>query len=327
MTELQYLTQLFNANKSQKLNLAGYTEAKLTLSMPQEGGLYELEDWDYTFNVINNHELQGFSIIYVSLSAKSRKRLNEKPCPPNDKKCRQPRRTGSYIVDRVNSLSQNDAATCTEDNRPPTRPPFDKKDPSIKMNINQVINHERAWFYASEHNYTTLVARSMSFLRMYNNHKMNGIYDVKTDSSRWKGNADMGNFLYGAVMEAHGFSESETYRFSAAYQAVQNGNGKINLFSSSQGLMNFVFNYGDNPEDKAMVSKGFKYAREVNRKGGFVPDSLSCVPTDTVDRSEGGEGGGATSGGGNFFPIPVYVVCYDVCTNGGCNSYCVLQPK
>lgn len=136
----------------------------------------------------------------------------------------------------------------------------------------------------------------------------------------------MGNFLYGAVMEAHGFSEGESQRFAAAYQAVQDHG--LGFVSFHLGIAQFVFNYGDNPGDKEMVSKGFKYAREVNKKSGFVLESLSCVPTDTVDRSEGGEGGGAINGGGNFFPIPVYVVCYDVYSNGGYSgSYCVLQPK
>ncbi|MEE2025747.1 polymorphic toxin type 44 domain-containing protein [Alkalimonas mucilaginosa] len=286
-----------------KINLQSHDRATLRLKKAQNGANY-----DYTFNIINNREIQGFSIISVVMNAKPiASSQPTPPAPPPRGECdyiggifictdplRAPVVTSSSNAVLIGDIVALSGPQCNANNRPPTPAPYARDGSGRQLNLNKILRDEKAWL--TKINTATSNANLRLMVIMQRNlqvFSMGAIYDVKDSLSPWAGNDDFGNFLYGAVMQVQGFSGSDTQRFSAAYQAIQNGNG-ITWSSATQGIYNFITNTGDETGDPEMVMRGYRYARDIHSQNPSDSKTLSCIDDRTLSQlSTPGTGGGS----------------------------------
>lgn len=199
--------------------------------------------------------------------------------------------------------TNNEAPQCNNSNRPPVAPPYNASQPDIQFNLNGVLRDERRW--RNKNILTSLISPivgvSSVHIRLFQNHRNGAVYDVKSINSPWNGNEDFGNFLYGAILQAHGFPESAAHRYSSAYQAWQDykGSDKGTPFGAvGQGFANFITNSGDGVGDHEEISQGYRYAEEVFSQNSTSLLSSSCVDSETILNSSGSGGGGG--GGGSW---------------------------
>ena len=278
-----------------ELPINGNTQITMILTKQQNG-----ENYDYTFGVINSHEVAAnHSVIAVNAWVKPLAVSNPAPSnpnPPNDPPpygcgewgCVDPLSAPNTIAQQPSSttslahslmpatqstashnsaptmvasgISVDEAAQCNDGNRSKT--PLPTHDISgEEFNLNEVLRGERAW---SQKNFLLSsicpLCISAKKLRLINNHKTGGPYDVKNPDGTWQGTMEFGNYLYGAVMNVHGYTETQAQRFGAAYQAwadYKNSDGAISRPSAlSQGYVNFITNTGDSEGDQELISLG-----------------------------------------------------------------------
>ncbi|MCH8493464.1 MAG: hypothetical protein LAT53_09560 [Idiomarina sp.] len=329
-----------------ELGIGDSTEATLVLSKAQNGAKY-----DYIFNVINSHEVaQGFSIISIAVIAHPKSASLPDPEPPSDGcydyygewMCVDPlaepapdnsiNQQYSLQMNTFSTLNLDDgvmlgtetmseALECNDSNRSLTPAPFRGDGSGVEMNVNQILRNERAWATKNAASGVTMgtgglmKALAANHLRLFQNHRSNALYDVKSDLSIWDGDMEFGNFLYGAVLRAHGFPEDLSLRYAAAYKAWQdyrNGAGSSNAVGAiAQGIVNFITNTGDSEGDQALISRGYHYAKEVWEKNKNDLRAMSCVDHETLQSISGSGGpsfpgddpdyGGGTGGSGTIY--------------------------
>ncbi|QPB82710.1 hypothetical protein CWC22_006760 [Pseudoalteromonas rubra] len=251
-----------------------------------------------------------------------------------------------YATNTAARSSESEASQCNNSNRPPEAMPYGSKEDNKhqQLDLNKLLRQEERWQKTVSRMLATQpgAATTATYYRLYTNHQMGGALDVKSSESPWAGNEDLGNFLYGAVMQVHGFSLDSTHRYAAAYQALQNGkaNGENMAQILAQGLINFVTKSGNGPGDAALESRGYRYAEEVYQNNKSDQRSSSCKDQKTVN-AEGGSGnsnsGGSGDGGyggydgyggyGGYGGGWEFCTQYgQVCTTGGCNYWRDMVP-
>ena len=273
---------------------------------------------DYSFHIINNREIQGLSTITVTASAKAKSNAAQLPPPDGgceyvngSKTCYRPYSAPisapmhSVYSSGAVSLGQvtlPNAIQCKSTNRPPSPAPYKNDKSGTEMKINDILRTEISWRNKARWllAVNAVAYPAITHQRLYSLLRTNGVYDVKSDESPWQGDADFGNFLYGTIMQAHGFSGDLALRYSAGYQAIQDHNNKFTYASVTQGIYNFITNTGDGAGDPEMVMRGFNYAKEVFSKNSQDTKSLSCIDEQTISQqATSGGGGGSNDGGGN----------------------------
>ncbi len=198
-------------------------------------------------------------------------------------------------IGKIQTSSQNEANQCNDGNRPPNSPPINGVN-NRPFNYNRTFQMAEAEYASWVSQFTQPIAEANVFWTMYQRHKNDGIYDIKSNRSPYQGNDDDGNFLYGGLMASFGFSLSETQRYSAAYQAIQDSG----VAGFPLSIYNFISNTGDNLSDDQMVSRGWRYKKEVhNNNRSDINKPTSCTPlNETSDNNDNGTGGSGGSGGG-----------------------------
>jgi len=309
-------TTIFNKNiytdfDMTLINLQSNDRATLQLKKAQHGANY-----DYVFDIVNNREVQGFTIISVTVKAK--RKTTSQPTPPRGGgsceyiggvwMCMDPLSTPyqsplSYNEVLLGEITFSGLSQCHALNRPPSPAPYAHDGSGKQFNLNQALRDEQAWQNRAKLVYSPLGYQAALYQRLYQAHKTNGIYDVKSNASPWHGDADFGNFLFGAIMGIHGFGVDGALRFSAAYQGIQDHNSKFNMQSISLGIYNFLLNTGDGEGDPEMVFRGVNYAEEIHRNNPSDTKSLSCVDQKTMQGTNSGGSGGSDGGSA---PRPYY---------------------
>lgn len=211
---------------------------------------------------------------------------------------------GSFLEIHTN----NEAAQCNDLNRPPTPPPYKRTQPDVQFNLNAVLREERRW--RNRNIVVSLISSpivgiSAVHIHLFQNHKTGAVYDVKSDGSPWTGNEAFGNFLYGAILQVHGFPESAAHRYSSAYQAWQNyksSSGGNPIGAVAQGFANFITNRGDGDGDHEVISQGYRYAAEVFSQNSNSLLASSCVDSQTINNVSGSGSGGSGGGSGGGSP-------------------------
>ncbi len=278
-----------------KVNTSGTSNLQLKIKKLSQNSHIK-----HLFSIVVNKESFGLTVIHVRPQAIDENFTNSNP--PTIPVCNDIY-TCEYPTS-ANNVSYTDAAQCSEANRPPIPPVPLKKNQAMIFNLSDVLRAEKA-FYSNVLNFVSLNyqglnnpqimmhAQAIIFTRLYNNHRTGAVYDVKSSLSPWAGNADYGNFLFGAVMSVYGFSKDETLRYSAAYQAISN----YGYWGAPLGLYNYLKNSGDNPGDPAMVSRGHDYSSQVFANNLADSQSHSCIDPltrqkiqDSMAQSGGGEG-------------------------------------
>lgn len=252
-------SEVANTGLYKAIELNGHTELKLFIS-PEKGAYGN----NFNFNIINVKEYQDISIVMIGVSVKPAPTL---PTPPPCKNgiCTEPKYksinlTFMQSLERLQtSSSQVEATQCNDSNRPPNAPPINKLS-NKPFNYNRTFQMAEAEYASWESQFTKPIAEVIVFWTMYQRHKNDAPYDIKSSRSPYQGNADDGNFLYGGLMAAFGFSKSETQRYSAAYQAIQD-NG---IAGFPLSIYNFITNTGDNLSDDEVVIRGWLYKKEVH---------------------------------------------------------------
>jgi len=137
---------------------------------------------------------------------------------------------------------------------------------------------------------------------LFSHFQTNGPWDLKNNDAYAGASPDYGNFWYGAVLAAMGYSESYALYAGAVYQDIDDAGGFSEL--GFDQALNAVLNPQDNPEDPPLISRGHNYFN-----GAFQNDMNNNVSNSCTGDSQGanssasaGAGGGwSTSGGGVSF--------------------------
>ncbi|QQX79003.1 hypothetical protein JK628_15725 [Shewanella sp. KX20019] len=340
MSDNMILDKIITASGyDQKLELAGHSNIVIEL-LPLSG----VDTHNFTFNVLNANENNEFSIINIATLAsivsppQSNPTCRERDCTGNGRPgTENPYGVAQFAVDSfaVNSVP-SEASQCTASNRPPHKAPLNTET-NETLNYNREFQQAEASYASDQSKYTAPAAAAKSFYDLYQDHQTGAVYDVKSpDSKYYDANStsqirsDNGNFFFGGIMAAKGFSQAFTVRASAAYQGIQDHG--LNPVGLNAGYINFVYNIGDNLGDPEMVTRGWDYKTEVQSENRYDEKSSSCTDADTLNNQDeenppssggpnNGGGGGNPPGDGTPGPIgPIGSPFYD-----GGTEWCFVQ--
>jgi hypothetical protein len=229
---------------------------------------------------------------------------------------------------QTSSGSSSENSLCSDSNRPYQGAPVSVGNSSETLDINAALSNANKWSNFLLGKLTAGQAFTARVSRLIANHRTGGVFDLAHAPSAYKGSAEMGNFLYGAIGSALGLSESILLRGAAFYQQI-NGKGWQSFRS---GVMAFLTNAGDAVGDGRQTLRGIRYFNEVFRSDINNQSSISCLDEQTLSNLPGdsggnGEGFGSSySGGDGGFLVPPFDGGEEWCfVQEGYPTYCWIE--